>query len=186
MSNSTTPSKNISPVGRVSYPNVFRPRAVEEGKDPQFSLALLFDKSQKDELAEMRAKVEAAKKEKWGDKVPKNFRTPFRDGNEKEGAEYQDKIFINLKAKENRPPQVVGPDKQPISESSGDFYPGCFARVSYTVYAYEVRGNAGVSFGLGNIQKVKDGEPFDGRRDAEDEFEAVAGSESSSSGGDVW
>jgi hypothetical protein len=37
-------------------------------------------------------------------------------------------------------------------------------------YAYDVSGNRGVSFGLGNVQKVADGEALSSRTTAEDDF----------------
>ena len=64
--------------------------------------------------------------------------------------------------------------KRPIEEMSGDFYPGCHARVSYSVYAWQHPvGGAGVSCGLNNVQKVKDDTAFDGRSDASDDFDEL-------------
>ena len=36
-------------------------------------------------------------------------------------------------------------------------------------------GNKGIAAGLGNIQKVRDGEPLGSRMNAKDEFDAVDG-----------
>ena len=38
---------------------------------------------------------------------------------------------------------------------------------------YNSNGNKGVAAGLGNVQKLKDGEPLGSRANAKDEFEAV-------------
>jgi hypothetical protein len=51
-----------------------------------------------------------------------------------------------------------------------------------TAYAYDKAGNRGVAFGLQNIQKLKDGEAFDGRSKPEDDFQPVAAPAGSSSG----
>jgi len=40
-------------------------------------------------------------------------------------------------------------------------------------YGYSVDGKSGIAAGLGNIQKVRDGERMSGRAKAEDEFEKV-------------
>ena len=45
------------------------------------------------------------------------------------------------------------------------------------MYAYEKMGNAGVSIGLNNLQLVRDGEPFSGRRKAEEAFSAIEGAD---------
>ncbi|MCH8286026.1 DUF2815 family protein [candidate division KSB1 bacterium] len=54
--------------------------------------------------------------------------------------------------------------------------------------AHGLRGNAGVSFGLGNVQKIKDGDPFGNRTKAEDDFSPVANNESETtqSSSELW
>ena len=52
-------------------------------------------------------------------------------------------------------------------------YSGCYANVSVDFYAFSVNGNSGIACGLGNIQKVRDGERLTGERSAEDDFEAL-------------
>ena len=51
-----------------------------------------------------------------------------------------------------------------------EVYSGCYARVSLNFYAFNSNGNKGVACGLGNIQKVRDGEPLGGRTNAADDF----------------
>jgi hypothetical protein len=41
------------------------------------------------------------------------------------------------------------------------------------MYAYNTNGNKGISAGLGNIQKVDDGEPLGGIFRPEDDFEVL-------------
>ena len=53
-------------------------------------------------------------------------------------------------------------------------YSGVYARVSINFYAFNTNGNKGVACGLGNIQKVRDGEPLGGKTNAADEFEATS------------
>ena len=65
---------------------------------------------------------------------------------------------------------------QPILERS-EVYSGVYARVSINFYAFNSNGNKGIACGLGNIQKVKDGEPLGGRTNAADDFEAVSDDE---------
>lgn len=167
--------KPTSPIGRVSYPYVFNPQTNDEDKKT-YSLTLLFDKTA--DLSEMRkAAADAEKEFLKGKKPPAGWRSPFRDGDEKnadgEHPEYAGKIYVSFRATESRKPQVVDAQLNPISQESGEFYAGCFAKVSYSAYGYKVKGNQGVAFGLGNIQKVRDGEPLDGRTTAENDFDAV-------------
>jgi hypothetical protein len=43
---------------------------------------------------------------------------------------------------------------------AGEIYGGVWACVSVNAYAYDVKANKGVTFGLNGIQKIKDGESF--------------------------
>jgi hypothetical protein len=162
----------VSPIGRVSFPSVFQPHAFEEG-EPKYEVVMLFDP---EELAPLKAAAAAAVKEKFGDSAEKvskaeGFKSPFHCGDDKDYDGYAGKTWVRFTSKQ--PPAVVNESVQPISEASGDFYAGCHARVSYTVYAYDFRSK-GVAFGLVNIQKVGNGEPFAGRTSPEDDFGAVA------------
>ena len=47
------------------------------------------------------------------------------------------------------------------------------AIVSLSFFAFNTNGNRGVACGLGNIQKVRDGEPLGGRTNAASEFETL-------------
>ena len=64
-------------------------------------------------------------------------------------------------------PAVVPPEK--VAET---FYPGCYVVASLTAYGFEAEGKKGPTFGLNNLQWVKDGERLDNRRKAEEEFVA--------------
>lgn len=176
----------LSPIGRVSFPSVFEPTAMEQGKEPKFQITLIFDKNDPEVqklIAEMKVAAGEAVKKKWPNGAPSNLRNPFRDGNEKfqeKGwKEFENKIFVKFSASRDRPPQIVDGGKRVITQASGQFYPGCWARVSYTCYAYDASGNKGVAFGLCNIQKIRDDEAFDSRSTADQDFEAIAGSETS-------
>jgi hypothetical protein len=52
-------------------------------------------------------------------------------------------------------------------------YGGAYMRAQIHAYWYDVKGNKGVTFGLDNVQFVRDGEPFGGRQKAEDAFDAI-------------
>jgi hypothetical protein len=74
------------------------------------------------------------------------------------------------------PPQIVDGRVQPILDRS-EVYSGVFARVSINFYAFNTNGNKGVACGLGNIQKVRDGEPLGGHSNAADDFTALESSD---------
>ena len=93
----------------------------------------------------------------------------MRDGDiEREDDEaYANAFFLN--ANSYQAPQIVDRSVQPILDKS-EVYSGCYARVSLSFYAYNSNGNKGVACGLGNIQKLADGEPLGGKTNASADF----------------
>lgn len=164
--------KCVTPEFRVSYPNVFKPKAFNNG-EPKYSLVMLFDK--KTPLKEnLRRAAHAAAVEKFGPKEqwPKKFKMPFRDGDEeKPGTEgYENVIFVAASSK--NPVGIVNQRREDILDQSA-FYAGCYARAEVIAYAYDQQGNRGVGFALLNVQKLRDGKPFAGRKPAAAVFDEV-------------
>src|SRR5690606_26139673 len=96
--------KVITPKFRVSFPNVFKPKAFED-QAPKYSIVMLFDKDE--DIKAMRKAAFNAAIEKWGSKAkfPKGMKMPFRDGSEREDTQgYEDTIFVTASAKEDKRP----------------------------------------------------------------------------------
>lgn len=142
--------------------------SMNPGGDPQFSITLLFDKSE--DLSALKAAAKAAVIKKWGNKIPSNLRNPFRDGDtdKPDDPSFAGKIFITARTKQK--PGVVGRDRQPLPDPEFDVYSGMKCRASITAFAYDTAGNKGASFALNNVQKLGDGTRLSGRRAAEEEF----------------
>jgi ssDNA-binding protein len=158
-----------SPVFRLSFPNLKQPKANFEGQAPAYSIQMLFDETA--DLSKMRKAFEAAAVKKWGADYKKKvkFKHPtFKDGNEKNLEDYKGKIVVEARTKQK--PGVVDVNREEILDLN-EVYAGCYCRATLTVFAYEKAGNKGVSFGLQNVQKVKDGPAFSGRKNAKDDFD---------------
>ncbi len=159
-----------TPIGRVSYPAVFKKKQGMDGSEGKFELTLLIPKST--DLTDLRARLDKVGKEAFGDLwkgVDKQKNPTIRDGDEyaddkkaegKDGEVYRGHWFI--KARTSKRPGVVGPDKTPLGESDDSFYGGCYARMNVTPGSYSTNGNRGVTLYLNAVQKVKDGERFGG------------------------
>jgi len=163
-------NKTVTPEARLSFPHLFEPNSFRDS-DPKYSATLLFPKGT--DLKPLKKLAAAAVKEKWGDNPPKNLRNPFRDGSEKELEGYEGVTFITASSKKR--PGVVDQQVQPILDAD-EIYAGCYVRASVTAFCYGGKGTAitpGVSFGLQNVQKIRDGEPFSGRSKPEDDFDTV-------------
>lgn len=166
---------------RLSYANVWKPKAIAEGQDAKYSVSLLIPKSDTTTVNKIKAAIKAAADEaqhtKFGGKVPANLKTPLRDGDEERGDDpsYKGHYFINCSSKTK--PIIVDRRRELITNED-DVYSGCYAHVSINFYAFNTSGNRGVACGLGNIQKVADGEVLGGGRgNIESEFEVLDGEE---------
>lgn len=174
----------ITPEAILSYPALFEPKEGMNGGEAKYSATLVFPKGT--DLKELRAAAEAAGREKFGakynDMVKANkLKMPFRD--DVEGTNYPEGT-IRISAKDKSKPGIVsryaGPDGKPKPVTDpAEMYPGCRVRASVRAFAYDTNGNKGVSFGLGNIQRLGEGERLDGRKAASDEFESYEPAEAS-------
>ena len=174
MKNQSTATKVIVPC-RLSYLHCWEPDSVNGG-DPKYSVSAIVPKSDTKTVEAIKVSIEQAKKDsatKWGGKVQGNLKTPLRDGDieRPDDEAYKGCYFFN--ANSRQAPQVVDSKVQPILDQS-EVYSGCYGRISVTFYGYNSNGNRGIAAGLGNIQKLKDGEALGGRAKAADDFSTVA------------
>ena len=170
MANNVT--KVVTGKVRLSYAHVWEPVSINDSK-PKYSVSLIIPKSDKETIKKINAAVDAAIEEgiaKFCGKKPNKaaLKLPLRDGDtEREDEAYKNSFFVN--ANSTTAPQIVDRAVNPILDRE-EVYSGCYARVSINFYAYNTNGNKGIACGLGNIQKVADGEPLGGRSNAKDDF----------------
>lgn len=164
MANKTNTTKVVTGVVRLSYANVWEPASIN-GSNPKYSVSLIIPKSDTDTIAKINAAIDAAIEQgvgKFGGKKPNKaaLKLPLRDGDtERDDEAYKGSFFLN--ANSTTAPQIVDRSVNPILDRS-EVYSGCYARVSVNFYAFNSNGNRGIACGLGNIQKVRDGEPLGG------------------------
>lgn len=167
----------VTPECILSYPHLFVPRAMEDGKPEEYSCAPVFLAGTN--LDELKMKAIAVAKARWGDKAVAMIRSgqlrmPFRKGEEKGYPEGS--TFFNVRSRKEYPPVVISRYRDPdtlkpiVITDHTKVYPGVVARLSLTPFAYDTKGNKGVSFGLNVVQIIRDGPRIDGRVNIEDEF----------------
>lgn len=160
---------------RLSYANVWEPKSINGGKE-KYSASIIIPKSDTKTIEKIEKAVNAAIEKdlgKFGGKMPnmKTIKLPLRDGDvEKDDKAYKDAYFVN--ANSMTAPQIVDRNVEQIMDRS-EVYSGVYARVTLNFYAFNVNGSKGIACGLGNIQKISDGEPLGGRSNAKDDFEAL-------------
>lgn len=157
---------------RLSYVNLFEPKAIAEGQAPKYSTTLLIDKDDKATVKLIQnAIAEVIANSQDVLKGTKGLKTPLRDGDEeKDSLEYENHFFMNASSK--TPPIVVDEDRQEVVNPR-EVYSGCYGRVSMNFFAYNQAGNKGVGVALNAVQKTKDGEALGGgytRASVEEDF----------------
>lgn len=122
----------------------------------------------------IEAAKEVAKTKNWSGKIPANLNMPLRDGDEEVDEDGNAKApgcyFMNVNSKDK--PGIIDRFKQPLDDPER-VYSGVYARVSINAFGYNTGGNKGVSFGLNNVQIIKDGEFLGGRSSADADFDEV-------------
>lgn len=174
------PTRIVTGEVRLSYAHVWEPNSINGGK-PKYSVSLIIPKSDTATISAIERAIDAAIEAgigKFGGKRPNKaaLKLPLRDGDvERDDEAYAGSMFVN--ANSITAPQIVDENVQPILDRT-EVYSGCYARVSLSFYAFNTNGNKGIACGLGNIQKLRDGEPLGGNRiSAEDDFGAFAASD---------
>ena len=157
---------------RFSYLHCFKAHSINEG-EPKYSVSAIIDKNDKKTINEIEKAIEVAKNNyicRWG-KLPSNYKTPLRDGDvqKADNEAYNNAFFLN--ANSISKPQVVNAKVQIITDEE-EVYSGCYGRISVTFYPYNANGNCGIAAGLGNIQKIVDGESLE-RRSVLNEFDVI-------------
>lgn len=169
----------LTPEAILSYPHLYTPVAVKPGDPEKYSASFIFTEEQQQtpEYAAMKAAVVAVAQEKWGDKTAALIKSgklqlPFRDEWEEKGYP-ENSTFISPRS--GHAPGVVAWNLEPISEEAGkkEIYPGAIVRAQVSAFTWEYMGKVGVSFGLDNVQKLRDGERLDGRIAAKNAFTAA-------------
>jgi hypothetical protein len=162
---------------RFSYLTAFEPKEVENDdgvKSLKYSCQVIIDKKDVATKAAIDKAVEAAIAAEFP-KRPANIKLPLRDG-DLESDEKGDAVigcwFFNVSSKQK--PNVVGTTKDEFTGKLAALGPseiksGDYGRVSVNFFGFTDKSK-GVGGGLGNIQKLKDGEPLGSQRAAEDDF----------------
>ena len=166
---------------RFSFVHVFQPYAAVDGAEPRYSVTILIPKNDKATFDAIKKAMEAtladAVSSVFGGQRPANPALPLYDGDglRPNGEEFgpECKGHYVMTAASKQPPEVVDASCQPIISES-EVYSGCYGRISLNFFAYNKAGRKGIGCGLGNVQKLEDGEHLGNRTTAAQDFGAAA------------
>lgn len=167
---------------RLSFQHLTKPD--DKGK---FNAAFLFPQSA--DLTVLMNAARAAAIAKYGDvsRIPKTFRSPFKDQSELadkyEGFAKDGSLFIN--ASSLYAPKFYAADGKSLLSLTDDLlWDGCYVRAGLTVYTYDKdkEGKSvtpGASFGLSFVQFFSYGDKLSGGIDATEYLQPIEGVTSS-------
>lgn len=177
MNPSQDPKRVVTGQVRLSYVHLLKPRAQQQGGEPKYSVTLLIPKSDVVTYQKLQAAIQAAIEDavssKWNGVRPANIPVPIHDGDglKQSGEPFPDECKGHwvMTASSTQKPEVVDLNLNPILDAS-QVYSGMYARVSVRFFGYNQAGKKGIGAGLGNVQKLADGEPLSGSVSAKKDF----------------
>ena len=173
---------------RLSFPNLFTPKSIEEGKEPKYSANFLLNKgTQGKQVREIQAAIVFVTSGKWPKGAPKTIKTCLKEAADKEEYAGYDEEHMVLNTSSTRRPPVVNKDLSPITESDGILYPGCYVNATVRLFAFEHPvGGKGTSCEILAVQFARDGESLGGFTpvDIEEEFGVIEDDDSGDLGAD--
>lgn len=166
---------------RMNFVRVFEPEAFNGGK-PKYSVILSFDKNNVELVSTIQKAIDECTekaKQQYGGKLPKGFKiVELKDGD----IDYETEGFagqFTLKASSEYKPEVVKKTKVmgqsslvPITDED-EFYSGCYGYASVTFFSYDTGMTKGITCGLNNLLKTRDGERLGGGGGAASDFAGV-------------
>ena len=181
---------------RLAFEHLFEKWSGENGNTPAFSAVFMIPKNDDGKrtmqallAAQKEAQAEGAKSkwknDEWLKEHPDELASVLRDGDKdkmsRKYEEFKGHWFFTARDSRNQP-VLVNRAKQEILERS-ELYSGAFVRARVQAFPYNTAGNAGVSFGLELVQKLRDGESLGGHRPSANtmlgELDDVAGDDDS-------
>ena len=161
------PMKVLTGKVRASYCHLVHPRAstTRPTDPPKYSVTLLIPKADAATKAQIDAAISAAITDgvsrRWNGSRPAQPATPIHDGDglkengERFGPECAGCWVIT--ASDTRKPDVVDTALNPIIDEPS-IYSGMYIRATIRFFAYNSPTKKGIGCGLGNVQKLEDGE----------------------------
>ena len=166
---------------RLSFPDLFVPRAFKPGDEPKYKATFLVPQDDP-QVKVIEAKIlkvvteflkgDAKKAEKTINLIRGNAnKFCWQDGDNRTYDGYDG--MMALSAKNSVRPSVFDQLLSPLTKADGKPYAGCYVNASVDIFAYDSSG-IGVSASLRGVQFARDGDAFAAGRPADSsEFEVI-------------
>jgi hypothetical protein len=144
---------------RLSFPEIWTPKAFNEGQAPKFSCNLLLDKeNDKAQIASFKKAIREAALNAFSQQIPAGLAMCLGDGNSKSYDGYENAMFISCASRLR--PQIIDRDRTPLVEEDGRPYAGCYVNAAISLWVMDNKYGKRVACNLNALQFSKDGETF--------------------------
>lgn len=165
---------------RLSFAEIFDPKAFSDGAEEKFSASFLYPKNHP-QIKEIKTTIAAVAKEKWAAKADANLkaleaadRTCVHEGDSKDYDGYAGNLYISASSTK----RTVVKDKDgttPLTKSDGRPYAGCYVNAILDIWAMENKYGKRINATLLGVQFLKDGDAFvAGAVASDDDFEDLS------------
>ena len=151
----------VTPESMFSYVQLWRAKPYEEGDDPKFTVALVFSKNQ--DLSIITNAYNKVLNADFEGVLPYGAKAGgLVDGAVRYPGDpfYADKLILQCSQSEERPPQVVDANNNPIMDKS-ELYSGVIGHAFISFYGYQ-GGSKGIGTSIHGVMKMRDGEHMGG------------------------
>lgn len=172
----------IGPV-RLTYCHVQAPYNFNEDDARKYQTGILIPKEETEAVKVIQDAIKEAENQAlsgvWGGKKPKDYKSPLRDGDDRDDDEtFQGHYYLT--AKSNQHPNIQdrhGNDLKWEKNADGEYvleeedllYSGIWVFISFRFFAVS-KGKKPVCVGLDNVRIAKDDTPLGGRSSANSDF----------------
>ena len=144
---------------RLSFPEIWTPKAFVEGQQPKFSCNLLLDKeNDKAQIASFKKAIREAALNAFSQQIPAGLAMCLGDGNSKSYDGYENAMFISCASRLR--PQIIDRDRTPLVEEDGRPYAGCYVNAAISLWVMDNKYGKRVACNLNALQFSRDGETF--------------------------
>jgi hypothetical protein len=146
---------------RLSFPQIWTPKAYMEGQTAKYSANLLLDKdADKEQIEKLKKAVKQAATVGFNGEIPKGLKTFLGDGNDKAYDGYENAMFVSCSTRQR--PTIIDRDRTPLVEEDERMYAGCYVNAAISIWIQNNQFGKRVNSNLLALQFVKDGESFGG------------------------
>ena len=165
---------------RLSFPQLFQPRAFSADQDPRYSASFLLDLADNaEDITRIKEVINEVGAEKWSNrwkdtKFKRSVKMCLHKGEDKEQYDgYDDSVmFISSNSPASDRPLTLDRRRNVVTEEDGILYAGCFVHAQLDIWAQDNQYGKRINAKVLGVQFYREGDSFSaGSKASVDDFE---------------